>query len=57
MFFSPEGFIESLPEPSTYKHQEHYLCFDGDFDNEADADDTDDCSNDADADDGSIVDI
>ena len=27
-----EGLIESLPKPPTYKHQEHYLCFDHDFD-------------------------
>jgi len=31
-----EGLIAPLPEPepSTYKHQEHYLCFYHDFDNE-----------------------
>jgi len=31
-----EGLIESSPEPPTYKHQEHYLCFDHDFDTEED---------------------
>jgi len=37
---SSEGFIESVPEPLTYRHQEHYLCFDGDFDNDGDDDAT-----------------
>ena len=45
-----EGLFESLLEPLTYKHQEHYLCFDHDFDNEDDDDDNDDEDN------GSIVD-
>ena len=31
-----EGLIESSPEPPTYKHQEHYLCFDHDLDIEDD---------------------
>jgi len=33
-----EGLIESLPEPPTYKYQEHYLYFDHDFDNYDDDD-------------------
>ena len=37
-----EGWIESLPEPPMYKHQEHYLYFDHDFDNKDD--DNDDSS-------------
>ena len=31
-----EGLIELSPEPPTYKPQEHYLCFDHDFDTEED---------------------
>ena len=31
-----EGLIDSSLEPPTYKHQEYYLCFDHDFDNEDD---------------------
>ena len=38
-----------------YKHQEHYLCFDHDFDNEDGGDDDDD-DDDDDTDNGSIVD-
>ena len=47
-----EGLIESLPEPPTYKHQEHYCCFDGDFDN----DDNNKDGSDDDYDNGSIFD-
>ena len=35
---APEAFIENR---YTYKQQEDYLCFDGDFDNDNDNDDTD----------------
>jgi len=37
-FLPPEGFIENR---FTYKQQDGYLCFDGDFDNDNDDDDTD----------------
>ena len=36
-----EGPIEPLPELPTYKHHEHYLCFNHNFDNEDDDDDDD----------------
>ena len=48
--FSPENFTEWLPEPLAYKHQEHYLCFDGGFDRD------DDDGSDHDDDNVSIVD-
>ena len=51
---SSEGSNEVLPKPLMYKHQEHYLCFDGDFDN--DDDNGDDDGSDDDDDNGSIVD-